>query len=327
MPELVSILVPAYNAESWLAETLRSALAQTWPRLEVIVVDDGSKDRTLEVARTFESNKVKVVTQPNMGAPGTRNKAFDHAQGTYIQWLDADDLLDPRKIATQMAVAAEIGNRRVPLACPFGQFYYRPEKAIFSATSLWRDLTPTEYFLTRFNDNTFFQTDTWLVSRELSEAAGQWTDHDSPDDDGEYFCRVVMKSDGVKFVGDARTYYRIGNYGALNKARSARAQTALFGSKVKCIKYLMSLEDSPRSRAAAVRLLQDNGPRGPRGGGAKDGLRARRQAHDAEGEVEVSAFGMAVRSRRGNGRDPDPAAASRQCGKAVGQVPLSAVAA
>jgi glycosyltransferase involved in cell wall biosynthesis len=258
MPELVSILVPAYNAESWLAETLRSALAQTWPRIEVIVVDDGSKDRTLEVARTFESHKVKVVTQPNMGAPGTRNKAFDHAQGTYIQWLDADDLLDPRKIATQMAVAAEIGNRRVPLACPFGQFYYRPEKAIFRATSLWRDLTPTEYFLTRFNDNTFFQTDTWLVSRELSEAAGQWTDHDSPDDDGEYFCRVVMKSDGVKFVGDARTYYRIGNYGALNKARSARAQTALFGSKVKCIRYLMSLEDSPRSRAAAVRLLQDN---------------------------------------------------------------------
>src|SRR3990170_4942215 len=89
---LVSVLIPAYNSERWIAETLSSAVAQTWPNKEVIV-DDGSKDRTLEIARTFSSRGVKVVMQANTGAPGARNHALRLAQGDYIQWLDADDVL------------------------------------------------------------------------------------------------------------------------------------------------------------------------------------------------------------------------------------------
>jgi glycosyltransferase involved in cell wall biosynthesis len=256
MPELVSVLIPAYNAERWLAATIRSALAQTWRRIEVIVVDDGSRDGTLAVAKAWESRSVKVVTQPNMGAPAARNRALEIAQGSYIQWLDSDDLLDPEKISAQMRVAREVADRRVLLSCPFGTFYYRPEKAVFTPTLLWRDVTPIDYFLTRFTENSCFQTDAWLVSRELTEAAGPWTDMRSPDDDGEYFCRVAMNSAGVKFVKDARTYYRVGDASSLNNARSEKTVSALFASKVKCIEYLLEMEDSPRSRAACVQLLQ-----------------------------------------------------------------------
>jgi hypothetical protein len=154
-------------------------------------------------------------------------------------------------------VAHEIGDPKVLLSCPFGTFFYRHQKAEFVETSLWRDLTPIDYFLTRFNENACFQTDAWLVSRELTEATGPWTDIGSPDDDGEYFCRMAMKSRGVKFVKDARTYYRVGNFGSLSQAGSERALNALYRSKVKCINYLLELEDSARTRAAAVQLLQD----------------------------------------------------------------------
>jgi glycosyltransferase involved in cell wall biosynthesis len=256
MPELVSILIPAYNAEPWIEQTLRSALNQTWPRTEIIVVDDGSKDATLKVARSLENRSLKVVSQPNAGAPAARNRALKEAQGAFIQWLDADDLLDPDKITLQMKVAAEVGNRFL-LSCPFGTFYYRPEKARFTKTSLWCDLTPTEYMLTRFRDNVCFQTDAWLVSRELSETAGPWTDHGSPDDDGEYFCRIAAKSGGVKFVEGARSYYRVGDVGSLSRRSSELALTALLGSKVKCIRYLLTLEDSARTRRACIQLLQD----------------------------------------------------------------------
>jgi glycosyltransferase involved in cell wall biosynthesis len=68
MKPLVSILIPAYNAQEWLATSLRSALAQTWPCKEIIVVNDGSKDQTLQIARQFESKGVRVVTQENQGA-------------------------------------------------------------------------------------------------------------------------------------------------------------------------------------------------------------------------------------------------------------------
>src|SRR5689334_11048168 len=104
MRALVSILIPAYNAERWLAETLESALSQSWDRKEIIVVDDGSKDATLLVARSFEKRGVRVVTQANQGAAIARNRAFELSQGEYIQWLDADDLLAPDKIERQMHV-------------------------------------------------------------------------------------------------------------------------------------------------------------------------------------------------------------------------------
>ena len=105
MSDFVSILIPAYNAEHWIGDTIRSCLAQTWPHIEIIVVDDGSRDATLRVARSFESRVVKVVTQPNSGAPVARNRAFNLAQGSFMQWLDADDLLDREKVARQMRVA------------------------------------------------------------------------------------------------------------------------------------------------------------------------------------------------------------------------------
>src|SRR5277367_2921044 len=95
---LVSIVIPAYNAEKWIADTLRSAIAQTWPYKEIIVVDDGSTDRTVEVARRFASKQVVVVSKENHGAAAARNDALRLSQGDYIQWLDADDILAPDKI-------------------------------------------------------------------------------------------------------------------------------------------------------------------------------------------------------------------------------------
>ena len=257
MSELVSILIPAYNAGSWIADTIRSATAQTWPHTEVIVVDDGSKDGTLQVARSFASRTVKVVTQQNSGAPAARNAAFELAQGAFVQWLDADDLLDPDKITRQMRVAREVADPLVLLSCPFGTFHYRPDKAVFARTSLWSDLQPIQYFLNRFNDNACFQTDAWLASRELTEATGPWATGFGGDDDGEYFCRMVMRSHGVKFVPEARSYYRVGNFGSLSQGISKPALLALFRAKKQCIEYLISLEDSPRTRAASVALLQE----------------------------------------------------------------------
>lgn len=254
---LVSILVPAYNAAPWLADTLQSCLQQTWAHTEVIVVDDGSRDSTLAVARAFQSTRLKVVTQDNAGAPVARNRAYSLAQGDYIQWLDADDLLHPEKLARQIHAARTAADPLVLFSGAYGTFYRRPEKAHFVPTSLWQDLSPLDYLLIRFNENACFQTDAWLVSRELSEAAGPWSQVGSPDDDGEYFCRVAIRARRIQFVSNARSYYRQGVGGGLHNASSSSALRALFDTKVQCIRHLLSIEDSPRSRAAAVTLLRD----------------------------------------------------------------------
>ena len=258
MTPLVSILIPAYNAEKWISDTIRSAVAQTWQPKEIIVVDDGSTDQTLEVARRFESESVHVFNQKNRGAAAARNKAWSLSHGDYIQWLDADDLLASDKIARQMEVVNPGGSRRTLLSCSFGQFMYRPCRARFTPTALWCDLSPAEFLLRKLGQRVFMQTAVWLVSRELTEAAGPWDTSMVFDDDGEYFCRILLASDGIRFVREARVYYRlVGTTSVSYVGRSNRKLEALWRSMQLHISYLRSLEDSERVRAACVQHLQN----------------------------------------------------------------------
>jgi glycosyltransferase involved in cell wall biosynthesis len=257
MKPLVSILIPAYNAEPWIAETIRSALAQTWPRTEIIVVDDGSRDRTLSIARQFASKSVFVVTQENQGAAAARNCALALSQGEFIQWLDADDLLSPDKVAKQMAAAQECQDKRQLFSCAWGHFYYRLERANFTVTSLWCDLSPVEWLMRKMVENLHMPPATWVVSRELTQAAGPWDTRLSLDDDGEYFCRVIMASDGIRFVPNTKVFYRVSGSGSLSSIdESEKKLTSQFLSMQLHVGYVRSLEDSERVRAACLSYLQ-----------------------------------------------------------------------
>ena len=257
MKPLVSILIPAYNAQKWIADTIRSSLEQTWERKEIIIVDDGSMDQTQAVARRFEGKGVTVVSQSNQGAAAARNKAFSICHGDYIQWLDADDLLAPDKISKQMNALNDRQSTRTLLSCAWGHFNYRPARANFVPTSLWCDLAPVEWLLRYCERNHWMQTATWLVSRELTEAAGPWDTRLLGDDDGEYFSRVLLVSDGVRFVPEAKVFYRVSGPSSLSYiGRSDKKLEAQFLSMQLHINHIRTVEDSARVRAACRVYLQ-----------------------------------------------------------------------
>lgn len=257
MQPLVSILIPAYNASVWITESIQSALEQTWPRKEVIVVDDGSTDGTLAVARRFGSKTVKVVSQPNQGAAAARNRAFSMAQGDFVQWLDADDLLAPDKVARQLAAWEKLGDRRILLSSAYGSFFFRRSKAKFAPSRLWCDLSPVDWLATKLEDGCWMQTATWLVSRELSEDAGPWDGRMMQDDDGEYFCRVILGCHGIRFVREAKVYYRlVGAAGLHHIGLSNRRLEAQLLSEQLHINYLRSMADDERVRHACLTALQ-----------------------------------------------------------------------
>lgn len=257
MQPLVSILIPAYNAEQWIEDTIHSALEQTWARKEIIIIDDGSKDQTLAIAQKFASKEVVVITQANQGAAAARNKALTICQGDYIQWLDADDLLAPDKIEMQMKSVAGGCGKKTLLSSAWGSFTYRTSRAKFSPSPLWCDLTPVEWLVRKIGKNLSMQPMAWLVSRELTEAAGPWDTRLWVDDDGEYFSRVVKVSDGVRFIPEAKSYYRRAGFSLSYIGQSDRKIEAQFLALKLYMAHIRSLEDSEPVRKACLDCLRE----------------------------------------------------------------------
>jgi len=257
MDPLVSILIPAYNAEKWIKATIQSALAQTWSNKEIIIVDDGSSDNTFQIAKEFESKSVKVVTQTNSGASTTRNKALSFSQGDFIQWLDADDILAPDKIEIQLSNSDLSPQTRVLHSSAWGSFYFSLKRARFIPNPLWHDLTPVDWLLKHIGDGYYIIDAAWLVSRKLTEMSGQWDERLSYNDDGEYFCRIVASSKVVRFHPGAVSYYRGGNLSSISRSTgSNKALESLSLSINLSVNHLLKLENSEITKRASIYNLQ-----------------------------------------------------------------------
>jgi glycosyltransferase involved in cell wall biosynthesis len=108
---LVSVIVPAFNAATYIRQTLDSVLQQTYREIEVIIVDDGSSDSTARIVEEFAArdSRFQLVRQTNAGVGAARNTAIERARGKYLAPLDADDLWSPQKLATQVACMEQFG--------------------------------------------------------------------------------------------------------------------------------------------------------------------------------------------------------------------------
>ena len=258
MKPLVSILIPAYNAKEWIHHTIQSAVSQTWPRKEIIVLDDGSTDGTAEVAGQFASKGVKIASRENRGLSAAVNQAYRLCEGDYIQELDSDDILAPDKIERQLAALRPGDSKRLLLSSPWGHFFYGTRRARFTRTSLWQDLSPVEWLLKKMDENLHMQNATWLVSRELAEAAGPWDENLHYDQDGEYFARVLLASEGTRFVPETRIYYRVSHTNRISYiGGSDKKKDSLLRSMKLHVQYIRSLEDSERVRKTCVTYLQN----------------------------------------------------------------------
>jgi glycosyltransferase involved in cell wall biosynthesis len=256
MPPLVSILIPAYNAERWIGETLKSVVGQTWPNKEIIVVDDGSKDETVAVARRFESSRVNVVRQENRGPAVARNHAYRLSQGDYIQFIDADDLLSPEKVTEQINVLSENPPRMLGIC---GWTYFQdgtdPEKGLVEEG--WPAVNtdnPVEWLTELFGPEGPFGMvphGAWLTPRSVAEDAGPWDETPSPDDDGEYFTRVVLASAGIRRAAAGLFYYRKRpTGGSWSSTRNAKLQSGALYSLERKMELLLARTATERARRA-----------------------------------------------------------------------------
>lgn len=249
---LISIIIPSYNSQKYIEETIKSCLYQSHQNLEIIAVDDGSIDNTVEIIQQFP---VKLITQKNAGACAARNRGFQESKGDYIQFLDADDLLSPNKIEEQLKQLN--GRDDITSNGRWGRFYtddpFSEEISWGPHDSLQRDHDPVSWLCC----NHMSQTACWLTPRKLIEKAGPWDESLSQNQDGEFFARVVAQSCEVKYCSSAKVYYRSKLTGSItSKVKEKKALESFYQTCQSFEQVLFSLEDSERTRLAVADKYQ-----------------------------------------------------------------------
>jgi glycosyltransferase involved in cell wall biosynthesis len=243
----VSILIPCYNAERYIGETLESAFRQTWPNIEVIVVNDGSVDGSAAVVRSFKRPNLKLIEQENRGQTAALNVCVAHASGDLVQFLDADDLIEPNKIELQVVRLAE--HTHCVASCEWGRFYHSPQDTRFTPESVWRDLDPVDWLaLSRADGLGMMFPAIWLIPMLLLQKIGPWVEELTLNNDAEYFTRVLLAAESVLFCAGARCHYRSGVPGSLSGLKSPSAWASQFRVIELCESYVREREDSERIR-------------------------------------------------------------------------------
>lgn len=192
---------------------MESILQQTYQEIEIILIDDGSTDNTFEIAQKYECKKITAVKQSNSGAAVARNTGLAHARGYYIQFMDIDDFISVDKIEKQ--VAALQHNPECVAVCNYISFLDGEDLQSLppadQSAFIYSSDHPADFLLNLWGANgesNFIQTNSWLVPRTIIERSGVWRNYRCPDDDGEFFARVLLAAEGIIYTPGVYNYYR-----------------------------------------------------------------------------------------------------------------------
>lgn len=251
-PPLISIVIPCYNAAPWLAETLDSVRAQTWTRLETILVNDGSTDDSLAIVQACALPGLRIVSQSNRGLSAARNAGLREARGDYVQFLDADDLLAPDKIERQVAML-QVGPAGALATSRWARFRRDPARAHFAPSAYWRDLGAEEYLAQVAATGNSVPVHAWLLPRKLVDDIGPFNEALRVMEDHEYFARAVLRSAGMRFAEDACCYYRSFHTRSLSRLRDHAAS----GAMLRCLELIESHLLEGRRQTHRMRIAAD----------------------------------------------------------------------
>ena len=213
VPGLVSVVIPAYNCEAYLAQAIDSALADDYPDKEVIVVNDGSRDGTLAVAQSYGS-RIRIVDQANAGPPGARNNGIAATRGEFVAFLDGDDIWVQGKLGAQVramradpVVGTVYTNWHRWYPAEDGQFQVpQPMVAGPLSDAVDESLSGSVYHLLLLD--CYLLTSTVMMRRSLLDEIGLFDKELWNGDDYDMWLRAAHQAKVVK-LADVGTIYRI----------------------------------------------------------------------------------------------------------------------
>lgn len=202
--ELISIIIPAYNAETTLTEALDSITHQTYPNFEAVIVDDGSTDNTARVAKQYSSvdSRFRYYYQENSGVSAARNKGIELSTGQFVCFLDADDYFEDTYLERMYSAITGMGGD----VCYCGYNYVLGSYKRKNRTRFKNGNILLEYILGKIK----VHTTGWLIKKTLlTKNQIYFPEGVSWGEDFEFFCEVLASTESVFFVREYLTNYRI----------------------------------------------------------------------------------------------------------------------
>lgn len=225
----ISVIIPNYNRATLVGETINNMLNQSLPPHEVIVVDDGSTDNSVEVIKSF-GDRVTLIQQPNQGPGAARNAGLEIASGELIQFMDSDDIASLNKLEIQ-AKTLEKENADIVYG-PWAKVWFnkdlvRLQNVVLQQKPLPKTRSPLHWFLTSWS--MVFQQ--CLVRKSLLNKVGGYREDMQLYEDGELFLRLLLA--GAKLVHEDRslTLYRLGDSNKLTESGSTQTRKLLDKAK------------------------------------------------------------------------------------------------
>ena len=211
------MIIPCFNAEKWLREAIDSCLQQTYPNIEIIVIDDGSTDNTLEIIRSYQD---KIIWQPlpHKGGNYARNRGFDLSRGEYIQYLDADDYILPEKIERQVEFLETTGADVV-----YGDWRHQRHLSDGSIRLEKIEVAQSQTdILASLLANWWVALAALLYKRSAVENSGGWDESLTAAQDRDFFISVVINQAQVVYQPGCYAIYR--RHGSMTVSTSSKSR-------------------------------------------------------------------------------------------------------
>jgi glycosyltransferase involved in cell wall biosynthesis len=253
---LVSICMPAYNAEKYISEAIQSVIDQTYSNWELIIVNDGSTDDTAVIAASFIDKRIQLIKINNSGAAAARNTAYKISKGKYIKFLDSDDLINPEMIAEQVKLATT--NNNCIVSGKWGRFYNDDINTFkLSPEECWQTLPPVGWICSSWkNGNSMTNPGIFFIPKMIIEKTDLWDENLSLLDDMEYFTRTILESDSVVFSNNSTLYYRSGINGSLSDTKSRKGYESAFTAIEKATNALLAKHHDSEVQLTCANIWQ-----------------------------------------------------------------------
>lgn len=245
--KLVSVIMPCHNAEKFIASAIGSVLSQSYSNIELVIVNDGSTDRSKKVIESFNDPRIIYLEQGNKGQDAALNAGFTESKGWYIKYMDADDVISERMIELQVKQL-----EKQPKAVAYSEWYrFFGENPVLEDEGnqmwYWQDMNPID-FLTVDQDGPMLQCGIMMMSRELVQQTGGWDERLILYNDTEFYTRIILASEGIVFTQGAKLFYRSGTSTSLSVQQSRKYYESTFLATRLIEQHMLPMEDSPRVR-------------------------------------------------------------------------------